>query len=95
MAVWEATLSSKGQVTIPKEIREALNLRPGEQLIYSIIDGEVILTPKNIDLKDLAGYLGSPPNGPETLKQIDAAAVAAAGASVFETGESRGSDVAA
>jgi antitoxin PrlF len=95
MTVWEATISSKGQVTIPKEMREALNLRPGDQLVYSVIDGEIVITPKSIDLKDLAGYLGDPPNGRATLEEIDAAAVAAAAANVFETGDGEESDVAA
>jgi AbrB family looped-hinge helix DNA binding protein len=95
MNVWEATISAKGQVTIPKEIRETLNLRPGDQLVYSVIDGEIIVTPKNIDMKDLAGYLGDPPNGRATLEEIDAAVVAAAGANVFETDEDSSSDVAA
>jgi AbrB family looped-hinge helix DNA binding protein len=95
MDVWEATLSSKGQVTIPKEMREALNLRPGDLLVYSVIDGNVIMTPKNTDLKDLAGYLGDPPNGTATLAEIDAAAVAAAGANVLEDDEDGNADVAA
>jgi AbrB family looped-hinge helix DNA binding protein len=95
MTVWEATLSAKGQVTIPKEMREALNLRPGDQLIYSVIDGEVIVTPKNIDLKDLAGFLGDPPNGPATLEEIDSAVVDAAGAAVFDTGDDDNSEAAA
>jgi len=95
MTVWEATLSSKGQVTIPKEMREALNLRPGDQLIYSVIDGEIVITPKNIDLKDLAGYLGDSPNGPATLAEIDGAVLAAAGANALDTGEDHSPDVAA
>lgn len=95
MTVWEATISPKGQVTIPKEMREALDLRPGDQLIYSVVDGEVIITPKNVDFKDLAGLLGSPPNGPATLDEIDAAVLKAAGTNAADTKDTDGSDVAA
>jgi AbrB family looped-hinge helix DNA binding protein len=95
MTVWEATLSSKGQMTVPKELREALNLRPGDQLICSVIDGEILITPKNIDLRDLVGYLGSSPNGAATLAEIDAAVVAAVGASVLKTDDDDTPDVAA
>jgi len=95
MKVWEATLSSKGQVTIPKEMREALNLRTGDQLIYSVVDGEIIVTPKNIDFKDLAGFLGDPPNGPVTLEEIDAAVMQAAGANALDTDNDDSPDVAA
>ncbi|MGV2100612.1 MULTISPECIES: AbrB/MazE/SpoVT family DNA-binding domain-containing protein [unclassified Rhizobium] len=95
MTVWEATISAKGQVTIPKEMREALDLRPGDQLIYSVVDGEVIITPKNVDFKDLAGLLGSPPNGPATLDEIDAAVLKAAGTNAADTKDTDSSDVAA
>ncbi|MDX3929142.1 MAG: AbrB/MazE/SpoVT family DNA-binding domain-containing protein [Shinella sp.] len=82
---WEVTLSSKGQVTIPKEMREALKLQPGDQLIYSVVDGEVILTPKNVNFNDLAGLLGKPPNGQATLEEIDATIVKSGGANVVDT----------
>ena len=95
MPFWETTLSSKGQVTLPKEMRDALKLRPGDQLIYSVVGDRIIVTPKNIDLKDLAGLLGDPPNGPATLEEIDAAVLAAAGANVLDTGEEDSPDVAA
>jgi antitoxin PrlF len=95
MTVWEATISAKGQVTIPKEMREALDLRPGDQLICSVVDGEVIITPKNVDFKDLAGLLGSPPNGPATLEEIDAAVLKAAGANAADIEDTGNSDVAA
>ena len=40
----ETTLTSKGQVTIPKHIREALRLVPGCKLIFDVNDaGELVL----------------------------------------------------
>jgi len=36
-------ISSKGQVTIPKEIREYLGVRPGDRLEFEIVDGNVIV----------------------------------------------------
>ena len=95
MKIWEVTMSSKGQVTIPKEMRELLNLSPGDQLVYSVVDGEIVITPKNIDLKDLAGFLGKPPNGHATLEEIDEAVVQTAGANALSTGGDDPSDLAA
>lgn len=37
-------LTSKAQTTIPKPIRTALELKPGDELSYEILDGRVILT---------------------------------------------------
>lgn len=38
------TLTSKGQVTIPKRIRDALNLLPGSSLEFAVNkDGEVVI----------------------------------------------------
>ena len=37
-------LTSKAQTTIPLPIRSALGLQPGDELLYEIIDGQVILT---------------------------------------------------
>jgi antitoxin PrlF len=40
----EATVSSKGQITIPKAIRERLAIQEGDRLIFSVDDqGNVIL----------------------------------------------------
>ncbi|CAN7243459.1 AbrB/MazE/SpoVT family DNA-binding domain-containing protein [Pararhizobium sp. LjRoot235] len=92
---WEVTLSPKGQVTIPKEMREALKLRPGDQLIYSVVDGEVVLTPKNIDFNDLAGLLGKPPKGRATLDEIDSAVLKGGGANVVDTQDDDEADASA
>lgn len=38
------TLTSKGQVTIPKQIRDALNLAPGSAVEFAVNrDGEVVI----------------------------------------------------
>ena len=37
-------LSSKSQTTIPQPVRKALNLKEGDELVYVIEDGRVILT---------------------------------------------------
>jgi len=37
-------LSSKGQVTIPKEIRETIGLKPGDMIAYEVENGVVTLT---------------------------------------------------
>lgn len=95
MKVWEVTLSAKGQITIPKELREQLKLSPGDQMVFSAVDGEIVITPKNIDLKDLAGFLGTPPNGPATLEEIDEAVIGTAGENALSTGDDDPSDIAA
>jgi len=38
------TITSKGQVTIPKQIRDALNLAPGSSVEFAVNkDGEVVV----------------------------------------------------
>jgi antitoxin PrlF len=36
-------LSAKGQVTVPKEIRELLKLEPGDTIAYEVLNGTVTL----------------------------------------------------
>ena len=37
-------LTSKAQTTIPRPIRAALGLQPGDELLYEVLDGRVMLT---------------------------------------------------
>ena len=37
-------LTSKAQTTIPLSVRRALQLQPGDELEYQVVDGQVILT---------------------------------------------------
>lgn len=41
--VEEVTLSSKNQIVVPKEAREALRLKPGDKIRVIVLDGRVIL----------------------------------------------------
>ena len=36
-------LTSKAQTTIPQPVRTALKLQPGDDLLYEIVDGRVML----------------------------------------------------
>lgn len=40
----KTVLSEKGQITIPKPLRERLGLRPGQILDFEVKDGQLVLT---------------------------------------------------
>ncbi|MER8484849.1 AbrB/MazE/SpoVT family DNA-binding domain-containing protein [Mesorhizobium sp. M1322] len=67
-----AGLTSRGQLTIPKKVRDELSLKAGDTIGWTVMDGLLIGTPRNLEFADLAGFLGDPPGGPATLKEIDA-----------------------
>ncbi|MCK9230274.1 MAG: AbrB/MazE/SpoVT family DNA-binding domain-containing protein [Syntrophales bacterium] len=50
------TVSPKYQIVIPKPIREALNLRPGQKMQVIGYAGRVELIPE-LDIKELRGFL--------------------------------------
>jgi AbrB family looped-hinge helix DNA binding protein len=53
-----ATVTSKGQITIPRPIREALELEPGDRVAFRVDEeGRVILEPETLDLMELYGSL--------------------------------------
>lgn len=53
-----ATMSSKGQITVPSEIREALGLKRGDRVSFRMRkDGVVEMVPESIDLLSLRGLL--------------------------------------
>ena len=74
-----ATLTTKGQTTIPKEVREHLKLNAGDKLDFVIgSDGQVMLKPATIDVRDLKGLLKRPGRKPVSLEQMNAAIAAGA-----------------
>ena len=65
----ESTITSKGQTTIPKEIRDFLKLKPKDKIFYLIEDDKVILKPMRGDILELRGSV-KPRKTPEDFEQI-------------------------
>jgi AbrB family looped-hinge helix DNA binding protein len=55
--IWTAKVSSKGQLTIPKPVREALNLGPGAKVLFTLHDGSAELAPISGDIQQWRGAL--------------------------------------
>jgi AbrB family looped-hinge helix DNA binding protein len=54
----ESTLTSKGQTTIPKPIRESLGMKAGDRMNFTLMpDGVVVMRVKNKNISDMAGRL--------------------------------------
>lgn len=65
-----ATLTSKGQTTIPKAVREYLRLRPGDRMEFILEEnGLVVLVPAVVDVRELKSIL-SPPKKPVTIEKM-------------------------
>ncbi|MBI4200887.1 MAG: AbrB/MazE/SpoVT family DNA-binding domain-containing protein [Chloroflexi bacterium] len=54
MSEYVTTVTQKGQVTIPGELRKALKIKPKDKVAFTLVDGEVRLRPMTSRL--LAGY---------------------------------------
>lgn len=69
----EATVTSKGQITLPKDLREQLHLATGDRVIFLMEeDGSVHLIPKHTSLKDLKGIVPKPEQ-PVSLEDMERA----------------------
>ena len=69
-----ATLTSKGQTTIPKEIREKLGLKPGTKLHFNLMpDGTISVRAKTGTILDLAGILHRPGMKAATIEEMNEA----------------------
>ena len=78
-----ATLTSKGQLVIPKAIREYLRLQPGDRLDFIIQDnGEVVIRPAVTNVHELKGMLKKPGRKPVSVEAMQTAIRHRAGRSV-------------
>lgn len=56
----ESTVTSKGQITIPKVVRERLNLEPGDKVYFAVEDdGSVSLMARKQSVEGLFGLLAN------------------------------------
>jgi AbrB family looped-hinge helix DNA binding protein len=62
-----STISRKGTTTIPKEVRDALDVGPGDKLTWGIRGGRVFITTERPALYGLEGFIK---HGPDALAAI-------------------------
>ncbi|MBX2882637.1 MAG: type II toxin-antitoxin system PrlF family antitoxin [Granulosicoccus sp.] len=56
----EAAMTSKGQITIPVEIRRQMNLAPQDRVVFTLLpNGTTVMRAKNREISTLAGSLKS------------------------------------
>ncbi|MBK8452444.1 MAG: type II toxin-antitoxin system PrlF family antitoxin [Thiofilum sp.] len=66
-----ATITSKGQTTIPKDIREALALQPKDKLHFTLLpDGTIIVRVKKRSILELDGLLEQQGSTPIPLEHM-------------------------
>ena len=69
-----STVTSKGQITLPKQIREHLHVVPGDRIDFVVKDnGQVVVSPARSRLKQLRGMLRDRSRKPVSIDQMDAA----------------------
>jgi antitoxin PrlF len=53
----ESKITSKGQTTIPAEIRDYLKIGAGDTIQYLLVDGRIQILPRNRPISSLFGKL--------------------------------------
>lgn len=69
----ESTVTIKGQTTLPKDVRTALGLGPGDRVRYMILDGGEVRLVRSQPVAGLAGLLRSKTSRTVTLEEMEAA----------------------
>lgn len=67
----ESTLTSKGQTTIPKDIRDRLRMKTGDRMTFTLMaDGTVLLRVKNKSVMSVAGSLRKKGQKPLPVEEL-------------------------
>ncbi|MEX0954326.1 MAG: AbrB/MazE/SpoVT family DNA-binding domain-containing protein [Rhizobiaceae bacterium] len=69
----EAKITSKGQTTIPAEIRERLRLQTGDRIVFIEMDQGFLIVPRNRPASTLFGSLAEYAIPGTTLEDYDRA----------------------
>jgi AbrB family looped-hinge helix DNA binding protein len=62
-------ISAKGQTTLPKDVRDALHLEPGDRILYEMKDGEIVIHSLAGNIFDHVGSV-KPSTQPEDFKAV-------------------------
>lgn len=65
-----STLTTRGQTTVPKPIREALGLQPGDRVEFTLQGDRVLLRRAGADLSALDGMLDRSGQEPISIDQM-------------------------
>ena len=69
----ESTITSKGQTTVPRQVREQLGAGPGTRLVWHVMpDGSLMVRAKTLSVLDLAGSLKSPKGKRVSIEDMNA-----------------------
>jgi antitoxin PrlF len=66
-----ALITSKGQITLPKEVRDRHSLKPGDAIEFIEEGGRTWVKPRNLRAFDLAGILHRPGMKAVTVQEMD------------------------
>jgi len=55
-----AKLTTKGQLTVPKAVRDALDLHAGDQVVFRVVEGQRAVLSRTADFLALAGTIAIP-----------------------------------
>jgi len=73
MTQYYTTVTSKGQVTIPQHIREQMNIKAGDKVLFDARDNRIQMHVKNLTIADLQNFMKGKSPVRATLEEIDAA----------------------
>ena len=73
----ESKITAKGQTTLPKAVRAALHLAPGDTVRYLLLDGEVRMF-RVRPVSELQSMLHRPDQKPVSIDAMEEAIVAGA-----------------
>ena len=68
-----ATITERGQVTVPAEVRRVLGVKHGDKVVFTIAHGEVRLAPAAFSLESAFGSV-RPYSNPEGFDKVSLAA---------------------
>jgi AbrB family looped-hinge helix DNA binding protein len=73
-----STVTSKGQITLPRDVRQALGLGVGDKVDFVEVEGGFKIVPLRKDVRGLKGRFAGRVKRPVTIQDMDDAIAQAA-----------------